>query len=231
MLDVPATVFVVDDDPDSRDSLVYLLTTVGLPNRAFSSAAEFLAAIDVHQTGCLVCDVRMPEMSGLDLLERLTADGFILPVIFITAFADVPMAVRALKSGAVEFVEKPFEAKGMLARIRNALQQDRLRRIEITHWNEIEQRVASLTDKERETLVLVRDGAPNKAIAAKIHITERAVEMRRAALMKKMQVHSLAELIRIVTEHEINSELRATPFCRMPCPLQLPDQNRNVDIR
>jgi FixJ family two-component response regulator len=187
---------------------------------------EFLSAVDVHQAGCLVCDVRMPEMSGLDLLERLSADGFILPVIFITAFADVPMAVRALKSGAVEFVEKPFEAKGMLLRIRTAIRQDQRRRIEIAHWNEIEQRVASLTDKERETLVFVRDGAPNKAIATKLSLTERAVEMRRAALMKKLQVHSLAELIRIVTEHEINAELRGTPVCRVPCPLQSPEPNR-----
>jgi FixJ family two-component response regulator len=225
MFDTLATVFVVDDDADSRDSLAYLLTTVGLTTRAFSSAAEFLKSVDIHQAGCLICDVRMPEISGLDLLERLSATGFILPVIFITAFADVPMAVRALKSGAVEFVEKPFEAKGMLARIRNALQQDQRRRQQIAQWSEVEQRVVSLTDKERETLVFVRDGAPNKAIATKLQITERAVEMRRAALMKKMQVHSLAELIRVVTEHEISAELRATPFCRVPCPLQLPGTN------
>lgn len=227
MLDVPQSVFVVDDDPDSRDSLVFLLKTVGLRPRAFSSAIEFLGNVDVHQTGCLVCDVRMPEINGLELFERLSAAGFILPVIFITAFADVPMAVRALKSGAVEFVEKPFEAQTMLTRIRNALQQDQRRRQEIAQWNEVEQRVASLSDKERETLVFVRDGAPNKAIATKLSITERAVEMRRASLMKKLQVHSLAELIRVVTEHEINSELRKTPFCQVPCPLQSPDLNCN----
>jgi len=220
MPDVPQTVFVVDDDPDSRDSLVYLLTTVGLKARAFGSAAEFLNAIDIHQSGCLVCDVRMPEMNGLELFETLSASGFILPVIFITAYADVPMAVRAFKSGAVEFIEKPFEARTMFERIQIALSQDQRRRREIAHWNEIEQRVASLSDKERETLVFVRDGAPNKAIATKLNITERAVEMRRATLMKKLQAHSLAELIRVITEHEINSELRRTPFCQVPCPLQ-----------
>lgn len=223
MHDVPQTVFVVDDDSDSRESLAYLLNTVGLKVRAFSSAVEFLEAVDVHQSGCLVCDVRMPEINGLDLFERLTAAGFILPVIFITAYADVPMAIRAFKSGAVEFVEKPFEAQTMLLRIRNALQQDQRRRQEIATWNEVEQRVASLSDKERETLVFVRDGAPNKAIATKLHLTERAVEMRRASLMKKLQTHSLAELIRLVTEHEIHSDLRRTPFCQIPCPLQSPN--------
>jgi FixJ family two-component response regulator len=227
MHEVPATVFVVDDDSDSRDSLVYLLTTVGLRTQAFSSAIEFLEAVDIYQAGCLICDVRMPEMNGLDLFERLSATGYILPVIFITAFADVPMAVRAFKSGAVEFVEKPFEAQKMLARIRNALQQDQRRRLEIARWNEVELRVVSLSDKERETLVFVRDGAPNKAIATKLNITERAVEMRRASLMKKLQSHSLAELIRLVTEHEINSELRRTPFCQVPCPLQSLDADRH----
>lgn len=208
MLETPSIIYVVDDDSDSRESLLYLLQTVGLAARAFSSAAEFLQQLDLNQPGCLVCDVRMPGMSGLDLFEKLTAAGSQLPVIFITAYADVPMAVRALKSGAAEFVEKPFHAQTMLERIQRALAMDRQRRQEIANWKEFHDRLQSLTEKERETLAFVREGAPNKAIAMRLSITERAVEMRRASLMKKLQAHSLAELIRLVTEAEIHSEHR-----------------------
>ncbi len=210
MSDVPSIIYVVDDDLDSRESLVYLLQTVGLQVQAFSSASEFLQSLNIDQPGCLVCDVRMPEISGLELFERLTAAGSLLPVIFITAYADVPMAVRALKSGAAEFVEKPFNAQTMLERIQRALAEDRRRRQEIATWNEFRIRLESLTEKEVETLEFVREGAPNKAIAARLNITERAVEMRRATLMKKLQAHSVAELIRLVTEHEITSEHRRT---------------------
>lgn len=217
MSETLGTVFITDDDADSRESLEYLLKTCGLQTRAFASAAEFLAAVTVHEAGCLVSDVRMPEMDGLELFELLLSRGYILPVIFITAFADVPMAVRAFKSGAVEFVEKPFEARSMLERVQKALDQDARRRKEIADWIEIEERVASLTDKERETLTFVRNGAPNKSIATQLNITERAVEMRRASLMKKLHTHSLAELIRLVTKHEINSELRSSVFCDSSC--------------
>ncbi len=210
MSDVPSIIYVVDDDPDSRESLVYLLQTVGLPVRAFSSAPEFLQAVGNDQPGCLVCDVRMPEMSGLELFEKLTAAGSLLPVIFITAYADVPMAVRALKSGAAEFVEKPFHAQTMLEKIQRALAEDRRRRQRAGTWNVFHTRLESLTDKERETLTFVCEGMPNKAIAGRLNVTERAVEMRRATLMKKLQAHSVAELIRLVTEHEITSEHRRT---------------------
>lgn len=202
------TIFVVDDDSDSRESLVYLLQTVGLVARAYSSAAEFLHALNLNEPGCLVCDVRMPEMSGLDLFEKLTAAGSLLPVIFITAYADVPMAVRALKSGAAEFIEKPFHAHTMLERIQRALAEDRRRRLQVAQLSEFRRRIETLTDKELETLTYVREGAPNKAIAKTLDITERAVEMRRASLMKKLQAHSVAELIRLITEHEVISEHR-----------------------
>lgn len=217
MHEMPSIIYVVDDDADSRESLLYLLQTVGLPARAFSSAAEFLLSLDVNQPGCLVCDVRMPGMSGLDLFEKLTAAGSQLPVIFITAYADVPMAVRALKSGAAEFVEKPFHAQTMLERIQRALADDRERRITRASWEDFRKRLDSLTEKERETLSFVRDGAPNKAIAMRLNITERAVEMRRASLMKKLNAHSLAELIRLITEAEIHSEHRSAR--RVPPPL------------
>ena len=209
MLDTPSVIYVVDDDADSRESLLFLLHTVDLPARAFSSAAEFLQQLDLNQPGCLVCDIRMPGMSGLDLFEKLTALGSQLPVIFITAYADVPMAVRALKSGAAEFVEKPFHAQTMIERIQRALVADRQQREEAAHWSVFQQRLESLTEKERETLAFVREGAPNKAIAMRLSITERAVEMRRASLMKKLDAHSLAELIRLVTAAEIHSEHRS----------------------
>lgn len=208
MFDTPSTIFVVDDDRDSRESLVYLLRTVGLSVQAFESATAFLQAVPHDQPGCLVCDVRMPEMSGLELFERMTATGFQLPVIFITAYADVPMAVRALKSGAVEFVEKPFNAQTMLDKIQRALVEDRRRRQQGATWSEFRARLESLTDKELETLTYVREGVPNKAIAGRLNVTERAVEMRRATLMKKLQARSVAELIRLITEHEILSEHR-----------------------
>lgn len=201
-------VFVVDDDADMRDSLAYLMRSVGLKTAVFASAEEFFATYQRGAPGCLVCDVRMPDMSGLELYERLVAEGSTLPVIFMTAYADVPMAIRALKSGAVEFIEKPFHAQTMLERVQRALADDRVCREEEARFEDIGQRVASLTDKEKEALILIMGGSPNKAIAAKFDITERAVEMRRASIMRKLQVHSLAELIRQVTEYNIYSENR-----------------------
>ncbi len=202
------TVFIVDDDADMRDSLAYLMRSVGLQTAVYASAQEFFAAYDRTTAGCLVCDVRMPDMSGLELYERLIAEGASLPVIFMTAYADVPMAIRALKSGAVEFVEKPFHAQTMLERVQKALAEDSERREELSKFDEVKQRLDALTDKEREALTLIMDGAPNKALAARFDITERAVEMRRASIMRKLQVHSLAELIRVVTEYNIFSENR-----------------------
>jgi FixJ family two-component response regulator len=203
-----ATVYIVDDDADMRDLLAYLMRSVGLSTAVFRSAAEFLAAVPADAAGCLVCDVRMPEMSGLELYERLTQSGPALPVIFMTAFADVPMAVRALKSGAAEFLEKPFHAQSMLDRVQRALADDRRRREDLARFDELRLRIELLTDKEQEALTMIMEGAPNKAIASKFDITERAVEMRRASIMRKLQVHSLAALIRLVTEYWLFSDNR-----------------------
>jgi len=208
MAEAPATVFIVDDDTDMRDSLAYLLQSVGIASRAFSSANLFLNEFRTDQPGCLVCDVRMPDMSGLELYERIVTAGGQIPVIFMTAYADVPMAIRALRTGAVEFVEKPFNAQTMLERIQRALAEDRERRESAAHWRDVGVRMDSLTDKEREVLAMILEGAPNKAIAAKTEITERAVEMRRASVMRKLQVHSLAELIRLVTQFEMITDSR-----------------------
>lgn len=206
-----STVFIVDDDADMRDSLDYLLRSVGIATRTYPSATAFLSDYQTSQPGCLVCDVRMPDLSGLDLAERLVRTGVRLPVIFMTAHADVPMAVRALKSGAAEFIEKPFNAQAMLERIQRALAEDRRQRTAAAEWNEFAERMATLTDKERESLAMVLEGAPNKAMAARLEITERAVEMRRASIMKKLQAHSLAELIRLVTEHELGARYGSPP--------------------
>jgi len=197
------TVYIVDDDPDMRESLEYLLRSLGIVTKGYASAREFLAAFQPWKAGCLVCDVRMPDMSGLDLFEHLRTIGSHLPVILMTAYADVPMAIRALQSGAAEFIEKPFNAHIMLERIQRALEQDRERRASVSAWEEFACGMADLTEKERETLDMLMEGAANKVIAARLDISERAVEMRRASVMKKLQANSLAELIRRVTQYEL----------------------------
>jgi FixJ family two-component response regulator len=191
------TVYIVDDDPDMRDSLRWLMTTVGLGVEVYPSASAFLEGFAPEGPGCLVFDVRMPGTSGLDLYEELVARGEGMPVIFITAFADVPMAVRALKSGAVEFVEKPFSRQDLLDRVQRAIVDDTERRRRLADREALRVRFGRLTDKEREVLRLIKEGQPNKAISAALNITPRAVEMRRASLMTKLGARSLAELLRL----------------------------------
>ncbi len=203
VLDSPATAFIVDDDPDMRGSLEFLIQSIGITTVAYASAAEFLADFQPSRPGCLVCDVRMPEMSGLDLFEQLSRLGSQLPVILMTAYADVPMAIRALKLGAAEFIEKPFSAQVMLEAIQRALAEDRGRRASNESWEDFAQRMRTLTDKERKTLELLLSGAPNKMIAARLEITERAIEGRRASIMKKLGTNSFAELVRHVTQYEL----------------------------
>jgi len=196
------TVYVVDDDPDLRDSLHWLMRTVGLRVEVFASAAEFLAGFSPGAPGCLVLDVRMPGTSGLDLYEALVARGEAIPVIFITAFADVPMAIRAMKSGAIEFVEKPFNRQTLLERVQRAIRDDADRRRLLADREAVGRRFQALTCKDLEVLGLIKDGQPNKSISAALNITTRAVEMRRAGLMKKLGVRTLAELLRLAFEHD-----------------------------
>ncbi|QDV35734.1 response regulator transcription factor [Tautonia plasticadhaerens] len=191
------TVYIVDDDADLRDSLRWLMETVGLRVRAFGTAAEFLRESPPDGPGCLVFDVRMPGKSGLDLFEELVGRGEGRPAIFMTAFADVPMAIRAMKSGAVEFVEKPFNRQELLDKVQRAIDEDARRRALLVDREAIDARFRSLTEKEREVLDLIKGGLPNKAIAARLAITPRAVEMRRAGLMRKLAARSLAELLRL----------------------------------
>ncbi|AGA29877.1 response regulator transcription factor [Singulisphaera acidiphila] len=196
------TVYIVDDDLDMRDSLQWLMKTVGLRAEVFPSASTFLEGFKPGVPGCLVFDVRMPGTSGLDLYEELVARGEGMPVIFITAFADVPMAIRAMKSGAIEFVEKPFNRQALLDRVQRAIKND-VERLRIKADREDSLRkFRLLTDKEREVLALIKEGQPNKAISMSLGITPRAVEMRRAGLMKKLGVRNFAELLRLTIEVE-----------------------------
>ena len=199
-------VYIVDDDPDMRDSLLWLMKTVGLHAETFSSATDFLRDFVSAGPGCVILDVRMPGISGLDLFEELVARGEGMPVIFITAFADVPMAVRAMKSGAVEFVEKPFNRQTLLDKVQRAIKEDCERRGRLVARQSVRQRFRRLTEKEQEVVDLIKEGLPNKEIANRLEITSRAVELRRSSLMRKLGVRSLAELLRLSIAHESASE-------------------------
>jgi FixJ family two-component response regulator len=202
------TVFVIDDDREMRESLSWLLETVGLPSCAFESPAAFRQSGHLGDAGCLVLDVRMPGQSGLEFYEELLREGHRLPVIFITAHADVPTAVQAMKTGAIEFLEKPFDRRTLLERIFKALELDREWRERQAEQQEMDRLIARLSSRERETLEFIVAGDSNKVMANRLEITERAVEMRRASIMKKLGAQSLAELLDRVITHRVLAELR-----------------------
>jgi FixJ family two-component response regulator len=202
------SVFVVDDDKQLLDSLVVLLEVLGFQVRAFSSPGSFLRFYRAEMPGCLVLDVRMPRQNGLELYEQLLEERKRLPVIFITAHADVSMAVAAMKTGAIEFLEKPFDRTTLLNRVQHALELDAQWRQRDGDLEALSTRIEQLSEREQETLRLIRAGESNKSMAAKLFITERAVEMRRSAIMKKLQVRSLAELLDLTITHNILQELR-----------------------
>ena len=192
------TVFVVDDDAAVRDSLALLVQSVGLEVEIYPTAQDFLDAYRPDRPGCLITDIRMPGMSGLELQERLAADGVPIPVIVLTGHGDVPAAVRALKSGAVDFVEKPFNPQELLDLIHEANSRDVQRREVAVREAELGERLASLTPREREIMELVVAGKANKVIALDLCISERTVELHRGRIMRKMQARSLAELMRMM---------------------------------
>jgi len=190
-------VFVVDDQQAVRNSLRWLLESIGIPVRDYPTAEAFLRDYEPAQPGCLILDVRMPGMSGLDLQEELARRGIELPTIVITAHAEVPMAVRAVKAGAVDFIQKPFSHELLLDRVKQALELDAQER-EIRHRrDEARRRLAALTPREREVIVMVAEGRANKAIAAALGVAIKTVEVHRGRAMEKMQAENLAELIRI----------------------------------
>ncbi len=192
------TVFVVDDDAGVLESIAFLLRTVDIPALTYHSAHEFLAAYDPVARGCLVLDVRMPSMSGLELQEKLHEMGSSLPIIFLTAHGDVPTAVRAVKSGAVDFIQKPFNDQELLDKIQHAVGEGtRLREMEAAR-RETAERIDSLTPRERQVLDAVVEGRANKVIASDLGVSQRTVEIHRAHVMQKMKADSVAELVHLV---------------------------------
>ena len=190
-------VFVVDDDPAMRDSLRWLIESTGLQVETFADAHTFLARIRPEVPGCLVLDIRMPGLSGLDLQTELARRGIRLPAIVVTGHAEVPMAVRAVKAGAIDFIEKPFSDQLLLDRVRQGLEMDRLERESRERRGEVLRRMSLLTQREREVLDLVVAGRANKEIAATLHLSPKTVEVHRAHVMDKMQASSVAELVRL----------------------------------
>lgn len=191
------TVFVVDDDQAMRTSLQWLIESTGMQVRTFDSADAFLAAYYPGRAGCLLLDVRMPGMSGLELQSYLAREGYRLPVIIITGHGDVAMAVKAMKSGALDFIEKPFHDEDLLRSIRNALELDQRQRVSRANRAEIAARLAELTPREHEVMGMVTEGKSNKEIAAALGVTAKTVEAHRARVMEKMRAESLAELVRM----------------------------------
>lgn len=195
-------VFIVDDDQEVRNALELLMESVGLPASTYESAQAFLDAFDPDLPGCIVLDVRMPGMSGMDLQARLAAETLHPPVIIITGHGDVPMAVRAVQSGAVDFIEKPFNDQALLDSVHKAIEQDARQRGEASRLSELVEKYESLTPREREVLKLVASGQRNKVIAANLNVTQSTVEAHRAKVMEKMDAHSLSDLMRMVLSLE-----------------------------
>ena len=197
MSDSQPTVFVVDDDEPVRDAIGMLLETVGINYESFPSAQEFLDAYDPPRGGCLVLDIRMPAMSGLELQQKLVEMRAPIPVVFITGHGDVPMAVEAMKRGAVDFIRKPFRDQELLDRINEALAVDAGQRAELANLEQIRARVDSLTPRELEVFHRVAAGQANKVVAIELGISERTVEIHRSQVMQKMGARSLADLVRM----------------------------------
>ena len=197
MPDVPAVVFVIDDDPSMRAALEDLVGSVGLQVRAFASPQDFLHSKRPDTPGCLVLDVRLPGMSGLTFQKELARLGVSLPVIFITGHGDIPMSVRAMKAGAIEFLTKPFHDQDLLDAIHAAIERDRERCREAVLVAELQERYATLTERERQIMTLVVVGRANKQIAAELNLSEMTVKVHRGQVTRKMHAGSLPELVRM----------------------------------
>jgi two-component system response regulator FixJ len=191
------TIYIVDDDDGMRRALTGLMTTVGYHAVPFARPGDFLAKYDPKQPGCLVLDVRMPEMSGLEVQQQLNRTGSLVPVILITGHGDIPMAVQAMKDGAFDFLQKPFRDQELLDRINAALKQDAENRAVVERQADLRARAQSLTPREREVMALVVDGRANKVIAIDLGLSERTVEIHRANVMEKMGARSVAHLVKM----------------------------------
>ena len=206
MTPLEATVFVVDDDPLIRDALKILIKSVGLKVHTFSSAQEFLDHSPPDLPCCLVLDVRMPLLSGLDLQDELAKRDLTIPVIFITGHGTVPLSVRAMKAGAMDFIQKPFEDQDLLDAIYLGIEQDRQAKLKQAETREIKRRLKSLTPREYEVFTLVVAGMLNKQIAFDLEMSENTVKTHRARVMKKMQAESLADLVRLSEKADMHTQ-------------------------
>ena len=198
MTEAAPIVFVVDDDPSVRRAIKILLQSVGLEVELYESALEFLPGRPADRPSCLVLDIRLPGVSGLDFQRRLNEAKISIPIIFISAHGDVPMTVRAMKAGAIEFLIKPFRDQDLLDAVQVALERDRARRQREEEIATVRERLESLSAREREVIAMVVSGMPNKQIAAEIGITENTVKVHRSRAMEKMQAKSLADLVKMV---------------------------------
>ena len=194
------TVFIVDDDEAVRDSIAELVSSVGLRSATFASADAFLDAFDAKAPGCLVLDVRMAHVSGLDLQEKLTAIGARIPIVFISGHGDIPVAIKTIKAGAVDFVQKPYREQQLLDSINEALRQDAAARQAAGARDGFAERLTTLTEREREVMDQVVSGLSSKIIAKTLGISHRTVELHRSRILEKLDVRCVAELIRLAVE-------------------------------
>ena len=205
MISAGAMVFVVDDDQSVREALSSLIRSIGLDVETYASAHEYLRRQPQQSPACLVLDVRMPGLSGLDLQRELANQGREIPIIFVTAHGDIPMTVKAMKAGAAEFLSKPFRDQDLLDAIRQALARDRASMAARADLAKIRWRYATLTQREKEVVMMVVRGLPNKQVAAKLNVSENTVKVHRRHIMVKMEAKSLPELVRITEALRLNS--------------------------
>ncbi|MDH3647567.1 MAG: response regulator transcription factor [Gammaproteobacteria bacterium] len=191
------TVFVVDDDEAVRDSLSLLMEAESLSVECFSSPIEFLERCPDDRPGCLLLDVRMPQMSGLELRDELQKRGSMMPIVFITGHGDVPMAVDAMKHGAIDFIQKPFRDEELLERVHQALERNQVDRCSAAKIQDVSERIARLTPRETEVMAMVVAGNANKVIAQELGVSQRTVEIHRARVMEKMGARSIAHLVQL----------------------------------
>jgi FixJ family two-component response regulator len=195
-------VYIVDDDEAVRESLALLLDSMDQNCQSFNSAVDFLDAYSGDMTGCLVLDIRMPGMNGLELQKQLNAGGSILPIIFVTGHGDVPMAVEAMQHGAVDFIQKPYREQDLLDKINMAIALDESNREALEHRHKIIEKLSTLTPREKEVMEMMVNGKANKVIAIDLGISQRTVEIHRARVMEKMATNSLAHLVKMVVAVE-----------------------------